>query len=93
MSRGSNKAAGSVSLVVQPSLEFAPNVAAASLPVPVGGREVAASRRIEDQHGPFQAAHSVIAAVGLGDIAQAQVDEGGFTRVMQTPMTVDVVHI
>lgn len=80
-------------LSVQAPFELAPDVPAAPLPIPVNGREMATGGGVENENRSLEPTNTVNPPVSYRDIAQTQVNKGGFAPVMDAPMTVHVVHI
>jgi hypothetical protein len=81
-----------VQKVEQVALRFALDVAAAGPPVAVGGGEDLAGRRIEDEHGAFEAAILIGAEIGDRDVAAAEVDEEGLAAVVESAVGEDVAR-
>ena len=75
------------------SLQFAPDISAATLPIAIRRREMTAGCGIEHQHRALEPAVTIFAPILCGDISQTEVDERRFAPVMQAAMRVDVLHV
>jgi hypothetical protein len=75
------------------SFGFAFDVAATGAAVAVGGGEVLTGHGVEDEDGAFEAAVAVGAQIAGGDVAATEVDEEGFSPVMQAAVGEDIADV